>query len=1235
MRVAGAANNPNSLDSVCLDELSFARFACKIPIVPVMAERCEPPFVIFRLDYVDLCSWRDSDECYRAGLRRLVEAIGAGLQGEVRYRTWEHRLRPWDFAAFLHEKRRDCCGRQWLFDAIDAWRASSPERALLITGDPGMGKSAIVAEMVHRNPGEQVLAYHCCQADTKETLRPGRFVRSLAAMIASKLNGFAAQLDDPAVEDDLSEARCFQDPASAFEEGILTPLERLAAPAEGVRYLLIDALDEALTLGEGLTIVDVLAARRERLPGWLRLVATTRKEPSVLDRLRGLRAYELDAHDPRNLEDLDAYLALRLGQPNLAERLVQSRHAAPDAARVLRSKSAGNFLWVHQALQGIERDLFGFDQLDELPPGLHALYLRQFERLFPDEARFEPARHVLQVVVAAAASLTTAELAPATGLDPEEALPQVFRTLASYVPGRRGRYEVFHTSLADWLTHPDREGTPYFINRRRGHERLADLGWSEFRRDPRALSRYTLAHLPAHLAAAGRLAELANLLCDPVFLESKAEAGLVLDLVRDFAEAVESIPLKHPCHRIVQFLGQAVGMDISFIARHPRTLFDCLWNRCWWYDSSEAMRHYDPPPRGWPAEGPPWAQSEPKLCTLMEQWSKVRDHQRPNGAWIRSLRPPDTPLGGSQQVVIRGHESRVNSVAFDLTGGRLASGSDDGTVRVWDAATGAELACLHGHVDGVWSVAFDPTGRRLASSSSDHTVRVWDAATGAELACLRGHERSVWSVAYDPTGRRLASGSDDGTVRVWDAATGAELACLRGHKSRVNSVAFDLTGGRLASASGDQTVRVWDAATGAELACLCGHESRVKSVAFDLTGGRLDSGSVDGTVRVWDAATGAEIVCLRGHKSWVLSVAFDSIGKRLASSSSDYTVRVWDAATGAEIACLRGHESWVHSVAFDSTGRRLASGSLDRTVRVWDAATGAEPARLREHEDCVTSVAFDPSGRRLASGSSDHTVRVWDAATGAEIVCLRGHEGRVGSVAFDFAGRRLASGSDDGTGRVWDAATGAELACLRGHMGWVWSVAFDPTGRRLASGSSDHTVRVWDVATGAETACLREQVGGVSSVAFDPTGRRLASGSQFGTVRVWDSATGAELACVRGQDCCVSSLAFDRSGRRLASGSDDGTVRVWDAESWERLESLPGGGYVSAIAAGVAGAFTSRAMVRGLETVIETAVESEGVAWFSPGLHCMTTHPTGRLWAGSAGSHLYLIRLEGRLAADP
>jgi hypothetical protein len=344
VRQSGGPGGLDDIDSVCLDEISFARFARPPhPIVPIMAIPCEPPLCIFRLDYVDLCAWRDSADQYRAGLERLLRAIEAALRGEVRYRRWDIGLRPWDFAAFLNEKRRDFCGRQWLFEEIDAWRVSSQEAALLITGDPGVGKSALVAELVHRNPGGQVLAYHCCQADTPETLRPDRFVRSLAAMIASRLDGYAARLDDPAVTDSLAEGPCARDPCSAFEAGLLAPLETLPAPAEGVRYLLVDALDEALGFREGQTIVELLASRLERLPGWLRLVATTRKERAVLDRLRGLRAREISAQDSRNLADIDAYLTARLETPNLAERLVQAGRTRQEVARLLREKSEGNF----------------------------------------------------------------------------------------------------------------------------------------------------------------------------------------------------------------------------------------------------------------------------------------------------------------------------------------------------------------------------------------------------------------------------------------------------------------------------------------------------------------------------------------------------------------------------------------------------------------------------------------------------------------------------------------------------------------------------------------------------------------------------------------------------------------------------------------------------------------------------------------------------------------------------
>jgi WD40 repeat protein len=1286
-------------ESVCRDEIGFAKHACKVPIVPVMVQPCEAPFVIFRLDYIDLCAWRDSADQYKQGVRRLVDAITAALRGEPpRYRRWDDRFRPFDFASFLHDRRRDFCGRTWLFDEIEAWRTDPTRpRALLITGDPGIGKSAILAQLVHLNPGGQVLAYHCCRADTPETLRSARFVRSLAAMIASQLEGFANLLEDPRVAEALSEARCESDPASAFEEGILNPLHRLHTPPGGDRYILIDALDEALTVGEGLSLVNLLSpSRLDRLPDWLRVVATTRKEPDVLDRLRGLRAEEIVAQDPRNLDDIERFLAHRLGQPALASRLFPSvpsalaregRPSVPsplagegqgegsetsaawaaqtsDIVRRLREKSDGNFLWVKQALLGIERGDFRFDRLDELPPGLTGLYRSFFERHFPDDASYAPARAVLQVVVAAAEPLAADQLAAASGLDPDYELPRILGQLAAYLPERDGLYAAYHKSLIDWLTAPEsfhRVRRNFAASPRCGHRRLADWCWAGYQRGPVRMSPYALAHLPAHLIESARWDDLAALLFDLSYLEAKAESGHVFDLAMNFTRSVERMPEAHPARRRLRLINQALRFDLHFLARHPTTLFQCLWNRCWWYDCPEAAAHYDPPASGWPAKGPPWSRlPSDRLSTLLEHWRAARKRRTPGAIWLRSLRPPSPTLGSPQLACLGGHEDGVLCVEFSPDGSRIASVGED-TVRIWDAASGVELLCLQGRSplrsaayspDGgrlavrscggavylhdpqsgielatLWGtmgfvtcMAFSPDGRRLACGSIHSRVGIWDAASDghAELTCLRlaGNEGedaercSVECVAYSPDGRCLAIGLRDCTVRVLDLASGAEVASLRGHERSVLSVTYSPDGCRIASGSDDATVRIWDAASGAQLACLRGHETTILSVAYSRDGRCLASASRDNTARIWDAASGAPLACLEGHGSAVWSVMYSPDRRCLATGSEDCTVRVWDAigATQLHDPPCREPRASVNCLAFSPDGRCLASGSEDAAVVIWDVATGAELARLDGHESAVRSVSYSPDGRRIGTGSRDG-VRVWDAATRAQIACIDSFDvpflpSFFKCIAYSPDGRCLAYGSCDNTVRIWEAASGAQLACLVGYEKVVLSVAFSPDGRCLASHLGDK-VRICDAATGAELACLSGHESAVTCLAYSPDGRCLASGSEDSTVRIWDTLSGLEQYCLRGHEKTVQSVAFSPDGRRLGSGSWDRTVRVWDTATGNQTLCF-----------------------KGHEALVSSVM-------YSPNGRCLASgsgDDTVRIWDAATGAELICLRGHGRAA---
>jgi WD40 repeat protein len=130
--------------------------------------------------------------------------------------------------------------------------------------------------------------------------------------------------------------------------------------------------------------------------------------------------------------------------------------------------------------------------------------------------------------------------------------------------------------------------------------------------------------------------------------------------------------------------------------------------------------------------------------------------------------------------MLQGHTHPIWAIAFRPVGALLASSSEDGTIRLWDIASGACTHLLSGHTKPTWALTFSPDQLRLASGSHDHTVRIWNSYTGQNLATFTGHQDSVWAVAFNPTGTLLASGSDDGACKVWDVNNKTLVHSLRG-----------------------------------------------------------------------------------------------------------------------------------------------------------------------------------------------------------------------------------------------------------------------------------------------------------------------------------------------------------------------------------------------------------------------------------------------------------------------
>jgi WD40 repeat protein len=519
------------------------------------------------------------------------------------------------------------------------------------------------------------------------------------------------------------------------------------------------------------------------------------------------------------------------------------------------------------------------------------------------------------------------------------------------------------------------------------------------------------------------------------------------------------------------------------------------------------------------------------------------------------------------QNLCRGHDGRIDALAFAPDERMLISAGVDCTIKLWRADSEqlhqiAPIASIPAHSDRIRALAFSPDGRHFASGSADRTIRVWRMLDRGLAQTMSSSGGGVEAVSFSPDGTQLASGSRDRHARLWDVRSGRCVRIFEAHNGAVESLCFSSDGKSLLTGASDHTARLWRTSDGILLRTLTGHRGPVSAVAFNIGDQAPTTLGEDGSLLVWSEPHETPTVQILPISGSVGALVFSADGSLLAIGDGDGEVLVSPAMETLPPRRRRiEYGGTVDSLAFTDTGR-LVSSTADGIIRLCRFDADETIIMLRIHGSHPKTI-LAPNGNWLATADKERTVQLWRLQTdlrnpgGSFWRVLRGMQGRPMLLQTGAEANVIAVACDDGTIRAWrivDLEQNQDQPAFEvaSPIGRIRSLALSADGKRLAAGSEEGSTAIWEIDNTRLLSVLPKQERAISALAFAPDGQGIAAGDSDGRCYIWRISrsnarqrSNAEPTILRGHAGSITRLSYNPTAALLASGSADGTVRVW------------------------------------------------------------------------------------------
>lgn len=525
------------------------------------------------------------------------------------------------------------------------------------------------------------------------------------------------------------------------------------------------------------------------------------------------------------------------------------------------------------------------------------------------------------------------------------------------------------------------------------------------------------------------------------------------------------------------------------------------------------------------------------------------------------------PSGKHVSTLSTGTAQVLGAQFIDNLRNTVITWSDDGTVRLWDAASGNFVRMLVRDVPDMQNAMATPDASKFLAMSDSGMLMVWNTNTPDQPLWKKSLGPRASLARFSPNGSQIAVARSNQPVVVFDSENGNNLFTLTNTNGADTTIRYSLDSEIIITSSPASTeLHIWQARSGELLGLIDQPEDNTYVLCLSDDGSMLATAGLDGKISLWCTQEQKLRAFLEPDSGQALDGRFSPCGTALAVSFTDGTNRVWDTETGFLSATLLGHTGAVTGVRYAPNGNWLASSSSDDTVRLWSVNTPNQPLsaiRSDTNYRAIESPTLPPSGmqslRLILTNDNDFSSTVWDPYQSDARASHHTHESTVIGASLSYDSKVAATQSENGIIRIWDAFTGDGLWIIPGKFIENQNIQLSPRGRYLIMTPLSGGYQVWDIENQKLSISVSTNDARAQSIDFNPDESRLAIAAKDNdAVTLWNLTRSEIFTKLPGHGEGARSAAFDPSGKRLITTSEDGNTYLWDALIGTKIANLSG-----------------------------------------------------------------------------